>query len=270
MNIEKVKQLSPELALYQYNQIPVLELKHAVGEAKIALQGAQLLTWKAKNETHSVLWLSDIDPFTLGNAIRGGIPICYPWFGAAKQPAHGTARIALWELSDYEISSEKVRLIFSLFDQQILQAKVEMQFSEHCQVTFTHCVAEPAQLALHSYFQVGDITQVEVNNLPTTVFNSLTREQDTVPATRQIDQTIDAIYRLEQTTHYINDKKLQRQIEIEHQNATEMVLWNPWHKATSGMKAEDYQQMLCVETARIHTELQSGESVSVLLKVNKK
>ena len=48
-------------------------------------------------------------------AIRGGVPLCYPWFGGVKQPSHGTARLRLWQLSDYDLQANKVRLEFRSF-----------------------------------------------------------------------------------------------------------------------------------------------------------
>lgn len=78
MNIKKVITLAHELELYHYNDIPVLHLSHSIGTAKIALQGAQLLSWQPKGENRDLFWLSEIEPFKLGTAIRGGVPICYP------------------------------------------------------------------------------------------------------------------------------------------------------------------------------------------------
>ena len=98
MKITFLKTLTSELNLVQYNDIPVLHLKHAVGTAKISLQGAQLISWKPQNAKQDVLWLSEVEPFENGNAIRGGVPICYPWFGGVKQPAHGPARMAVESL----------------------------------------------------------------------------------------------------------------------------------------------------------------------------
>ncbi|OOF58202.1 D-hexose-6-phosphate mutarotase [Rodentibacter myodis] len=269
MKITLFKKLTPELYLVQHNEIPVLHLEHDIGSAKIALQGAQLLSWTPKGVERDVLWLSEIEPFQTGSAIRGGIPLCYPWFGSAKQPAHGTARIRLWNLSRYAISAEKVRLEFELFsDLNIIEAKVEMAFSDKCQVTFTHYGEQPAQVALHSYFNVGDITQVEVANLPETCFNSLTQTQENVPSPRRIGENVDCIYSVDNTQNQIIDEAFQRTIELQHHNASQIVLWNPWHKATSAMSEKAYLNMVCVETARIHQLLTFGESISVEIGVN--
>lgn len=264
-----LKTIRPELHLIQHNEIPVLHLKHAVGNAKIALQGAQLLSWQPKGVAHDVLWLSEIEPFQLGNAIRGGIPLCYPWFGGVKQPSHGTARIRLWQLSHYDLSADKVRLEFSLFSElNIIEAKVNMVFTDKCQVTFTHYGEQPAQVALHSYFNVGDIAQVEVQNLPETCFNSLTQQQENVPSTRVISENVDCIYSAEKSHNQIVDHAFNRTISLNHHNASQLVLWNPWHKVTSGMCENAYQHMLCLETARIYQLLEFGESISVEIKLN--
>ena len=77
MNIQLQQQITPELSLYAYNDIPVLHLRHAVGTAKIALQGAHLFSWQPANSKQDVLWLSDIEPFKAGTAIRAGIT--KPW-----------------------------------------------------------------------------------------------------------------------------------------------------------------------------------------------
>ena len=155
MQIKFIKQITQALSLYQYNDIPVLKLQHALGEAEISLQGAQLLRWRPKSAQQDILWLSEIEPFVAGKAIRGGIPICYPWFGPTKEPMHGYARIRLWQLSDYQIDEQKVRLDFSLFSSDnLIEAKLTIIFTEQCELRLTHYGNEPAQAALHTYFNI--------------------------------------------------------------------------------------------------------------------
>ncbi|MDP9501204.1 D-hexose-6-phosphate mutarotase [Bisgaard Taxon 45] len=261
---KKIKQVSPELTLSYYNQIPVLELNHPhFGEAKIALQGAQLLSWTPQGEKHDILWLSPIEPFLFGQAIRGGIPICYPWFGAMKKPIHGTARLALWKLSHFQIGIEQARIEFVLLDQQhLVEAKMVMLFSEKCELIFTHY---GKQAAFHTYFHVGNIEHVEITHLPTVCFNAVTQQQEKAPSSRRITQHTDCIYTLETATNYILDHQFHRQIDVTHQNATETVLWNPWDTVMSAMQERDYQNMLCLETARIYQPLHFGEKISVTL-----
>lgn len=266
MSRQFIKQLAPSLHLYQYNKIPVLELDHAVGKAKIALQGAHLFSWQPAHCAQDVLWLSEIEPFQQGNAIRGGVPICYPWFGAGGTPFHGYARINLWELTDFDIRTEKVRLEFQLFSQEKNSlANITMEFSNELILSFQGS-EKNAQVALHSYFNIGDITQTKVHNLPEQCFNSLTKQSEIVSSTRTINENVDCIYQLDNPLSVIEDPVYQRQIEIEHLNASEIVLWNPWHKPTSSMSETGYKTMVCVETARIHQTL-NDDVVAVKIRV---
>ena len=97
-------------------------------------------------------------------------------FGGVKQPSHGTARLRLWQLSDYDLKLIKVRLEFSLFSEYgVIEAKMKMEFTDKCTMTLTHLGQEPAQAALHSYFNISDISQIEVQNLPSRCYDSLQR-----------------------------------------------------------------------------------------------
>lgn len=268
---QKIIQLAPELSLYQYNEIPVLVLNHSTVTAEIALQGAQLLSWTPHHQTQSVIWLSETEPFILGNAIRGGIPLCYPWFGSKQIPAHGTARLRLWQLSHHQITQEQVALELVLLDSEgQIEAKVSFEIGEKCRVIFTHLGKEPAQIALHSYFNLGDINQVELQGLPQTGFNTVLNQQEKVESPRKITELVDFIYPARNHSHNgIMDYSLKRQIHIQHHQASDIVLWNPWHKATSAMTPNGYQTMVCVETARISELTQQGESIAVEISAEK-
>ena len=256
MNVKLIKQLAPELKLVQYNEIPVLELSHEVGTAKISLQGAQLLSWQPTHTQQDVIWLSEIEPFNLGEAIRGGIPICYPWFGKAGTPMHGYARLQLWKLVSFDIQSDEVHLHFLLETENAEDvAHIEMTFTDEFHLEFTnYCIEKEPQLALHTYFNVADITQTEIQQLPTSTFNVLTQQQETVSSTRVITENVECIYQANEQ-NAIADKINNRTIEIIHENASEIVVWNPWHKETSNMSEDGHNTMICVETARISERL---------------
>ncbi|MDG6881160.1 Putative glucose-6-phosphate 1-epimerase [Phocoenobacter uteri] len=264
-----IKQIAPTLSLQQYNEIPMIVLDHPVGQAIISLQGAHLLSWQPKHTAQNVLWLSEVEPFKLGTAIRGGVPVCYPWFGGKSSPSHGYARISMWQLSDYQITEDNATLAFSLFsDDDLIEAKITMTFSDSCELNFKHYGVENAEVALHSYFNIADINPISVEGLPTSCFNSLTQQPEQVPSPRQVAENIDCIYAISNNaTHHIVDPIYQRNIEISHKNASNTVFWNPWHKATSGMSEEGYKTMVCVETARIDKPLSQSDQVSVIIKV---
>lgn len=145
-----------------------------------------------------------------------------------------------------------------------------MLFTEHCDLRFTHygeTGMKNVQLALHSYFNIGNIANTTIINLPTECFNSLTKSQETVPSPRAINENVDCIYAAPPQPTEIHDQANQRTLFVTHQNASDVVLWNPWHKATSSMSKNGYQTMVCVETARIHRYLEAGETVAVRLSV---
>ena len=266
--IHLIKQINPNISLQQINEIPVIMLSHPVGSAVIALQGAHLISWQPHFAKQDIFWLSEVEPFKLGSAIRGGVPVCYPWFKDYATPVHGYARISLWQLSQWHIADDKVELIFSLNDSNnLVEATLKMEFSHECRLTFTHYAPEAAQLALHSYFKVGDITQTTLFGLPKTALDTLTNQQVEVPSPRCFDQETDALYSAENSISHIDDKTQQRVIEIEHLNSSDIVVWNPWHKKTSSMSDTGYQTMLCVETARIREKLQQGESVQTVIRL---
>lgn len=256
--------LPPEISIVKHNQLEILEINHPVVKAKVALQGAQLLSWQPVHCDRNLLWLSDVEPFETGVAIRGGVPICYPWFGGVKQPPHGTARISVWELKQAEVLHDKVLLTLTLNN----EAKFEIELGESCQLAFTHLAEEQAQVALHTYFKVGEVSQIELYNLPTSCFDSLTQSQQTVSSPRKIATLVDEIYTAEKSPTEILDPVMQRRIFVEHQNASEIVVWNPWHKAMSGMNETGHKTMICVETARVSQLLSQGETVGVKFTVH--
>lgn len=255
--------LPSEISLIQQNQLELLVIDHPKVKAKIALQGAQLLSWQPSHCTQDVLWLSEVEPFETGVAIRGGVPICYPWFGGVKQPAHGTARIRKWQLTKAEALADRVELVLALDD----EATLAVSLGESCSLAFTHLAPEPAQVALHSYFRVGDIAQIALHNLPNTRFNSLEQAQQAVSIPRKFANIVDEIYSNNGLPTLIADPVAQRQISVAHHNASEVVVWNPWHKAMSGMSETGYKTMVCVETARVHRLLNQGETVTATFSV---
>lgn len=251
--------LPSELTLTRANQLDLLEINHPKVKAKLALQGAQLLSWQPAG-FDDVLWLSEVEPFEAGKAIRGGVPICYPWFGGVKQPAHGTARIRVWQLTKADVLSESVELELRLEN----EAKLAISLGQQCSLRFTHLASEPAQAALHSYFRVADIRQIAIENLPESCFDSVSQSHQAVTNPRRFASLVDEIYSENELPTQIIDPLAQRKICIEHQNASEIVVWNPWHKTMSGMSEIGYQTMVCVETARIHRLLKQGESVTAI------
>ncbi|MEK6659505.1 MAG: D-hexose-6-phosphate mutarotase, partial [Campylobacterota bacterium] len=91
------------------NGFSYIKVKNSSAEAKVALQGAHLFHYKRVNE-EPILWLSEVSDFEHGKAIRGGVPVCWPWFGFNEDkslPQHGLARISMWEFVGGDEADEK-------------------------------------------------------------------------------------------------------------------------------------------------------------------
>ena len=104
-----VNQITPYLSQRQMGDLPIVVVSHPKVRAAIALQGAHLLSWQPSGQ-QPVIWLSDKTPFATGKAIRGGVPICWPWFGPAGEPAHGFARNQPWTLTAHDENEDAVML----------------------------------------------------------------------------------------------------------------------------------------------------------------
>ncbi|OBX07556.1 aldose epimerase [Gallibacterium salpingitidis] len=262
--MEFIEQIHPNISLQRYNEISMIVVEHNTGKAIISLQGAQLLSWQPKSSAQDLLWLSDAEPFKQGVAIRGGIPLCYPWFGGAQQPAHGFARIRQWVLSDWQVSEHEVKLIFGLYSENnIAIARVRMSFAEDCRVKFTQLAKDEAQVALHTYFNIGDIEQTTIFGLPKQCMDRVADAVIEVPSPLTISKHTDYIYSGENRINHIEDKANKRFIEVEHHNASNVVVWNPWTAPTSAISENGYRTMLCVETARVDEKLKQGDSLEV-------
>ena len=168
--------------------IPVIEIMNAQATAVISLQGAHLLSWVPRGE-EEVIWLSDDAKFAPAKSVRGGIPICWPWFGAADfereaniaLPAHGFARTVFWKVIDtQQFESGETQITFQL-DTTTLSINTEEMWQTPTLETYRIVIGKTLSLelttlnnssetftigqALHTYFSIGDISEVTVLGL---------------------------------------------------------------------------------------------------------
>ncbi|ERK18064.1 Aldose 1-epimerase family protein YeaD [Pantoea sp. AS-PWVM4] len=267
-----VQQITPYLSQRQIGELPVIIVSHPRVRAAITLQGAHLLAWQPSGQ-QPVLWLSEKTPFAVGKAIRGGVPICWPWFGPAGEPAHGFARNQSWTLSAHDENEEGVILTFALeSNAQTLKLwphdftlLARFRIGAHCEIELEAHGDFAATAALHSYFQVSDIAATEVSGLGNSFVDKV---NDSAVGTSNGKQTypgrIDRVFTAPEDCSVIHDKAGNRQIEVYHHYQSDVVTWNPGPELSCSMgdMANDgYKTMVCVETARINQPLVSaGES----------
>jgi len=170
------------------NDFEYIEIQNSVATAKISLQGAHVFSYVPEGK-QDLLWLSNTAHFKEGVAIRGGIPICWPWFGPHEEDSrlkqHGFARTALWSVESYEESDTSSTVILALQDtaETMLQfphafdlkLKITVSDTLSLSLTTTNLSSTPMKIttALHSYLHISDIASVQIEGLEDQVYFDL-------------------------------------------------------------------------------------------------
>ncbi|PJI46872.1 MAG: D-hexose-6-phosphate mutarotase [Pseudomonas sp.] len=271
---------TPRVEQVQIDQLSCWRIHTAHGEALIAQQGAQLLSYQP-HEQPPLVWLSETAEYRHGQSVRGGVPVCWPWFGnldlnpvdirtayqGDKPPAHGLVRALDWQLDDIADELGQLSVHFSYDASQGLpgwahSARLElvMRFGEHLTLEMTtHNLGDkplPLTQALHTYFAVSDCRQVSIEGLQGNRYldameNWEERQQHGL--VRFTGET-DRVYLDVEKPLVIHDPQWQRGIHVKASGSRSAVVWNPWiDKAArlSQMPDDAWTDMLCIETARV-------------------
>ena len=248
--------------------LPKINITTGRSTAEIYLHGAHITGFQ-KNGEPPLLFTSRLSQFAAGKAIRGGVPVCFPWFGGREGlPAHGFARLTDWELiKTTAMPDGGVSVRFQMPENaggtNAIRGKVEFIVTVNDKLTMelrvTNTAAEPLSFeeCLHTYFTVGDIHDVAVTGLKGTAF------LDKVGGTFHKVEADDAIRFSAETDRVyldttgaveIHDAKLGRKIRVEKSDSASTVLWNPWvakSKAMSDFGDEEFHRMVCVESGNV-------------------
>lgn len=247
----------------------VIDIDNSHCTASIALQGAHLMSWNPK-DGQPVIWMSPVARLASGKSIRGGIPICWPWFGAHASetafPGHGFARTVAWDVIGTEaLDSGHTRISFRIADmhqdQWPHQAPAEVHMIIGCTLEIELATinqgAESITLgdALHTYFCVADVRNTIVRGLNGCDY--LDKVENFARHTQQgdirIGSEVDRIYFDQGQDVIIEDPGMQRQIRIEKRSSHSTIVWNPWADKCKQMgdfgSDHGYLGMLCVESA---------------------
>lgn len=263
---------------YLENGFAYLHIINDVMQAKIALQGAHIFSFKHKYK--ELLWVSKMSDFTMGRAIRGGIPICWPSFGSNNPalPQHGFARTAMWELvKSKNITNESTQIVLRLangndfYDIWSYKSEVQITFilgkTLTIQITTTNQDTKSFELtqALHTYFPVSDIKTAKITGLEEkSYFNALTNKYDASKDSITFDGEFDAVFQEVDKPIKLIDKE--QSVEITNRGSASVVVWNPWIEKgarMSGMDRDDYKKFVCIESANAYEDkkiLQPKES----------
>lgn len=247
----------------------VVTIANAAARGSITDHGAQVLSW-APRRADDVLWVSDHAVFARGVAIRGGIPVCFPWFGSGRtgdlSPAHGFARITDWLLDSVEEEPDSTTVVHVLGtgDAPIpsfghdFRAIATARFADALEVSveIANLGASPFayEIALHTYLAVGDVTTIRIEGLDGATFIDKVLGVEAVQSGAvTIDREIDRIYSSAGRVHLV-DPLLERTIVVDKSGSEATVIWNPWvdrARALNDFGDDEWRSMVCIETAAI-------------------
>ena len=260
--------------------------------AEFYLQGAQITQWQPTGQ-QPVLFLSERSFFTSSKAIRGGIPIIFPWFGTRTAtpddprtdgPSHGFARISEWTLAFAALAGDDLHLTLTLgasdtsrslgYDQFALAYEITLGVELNVKLTVTNQGSKPLHFeeAFHTYFSIGDSQQVSIIGLSDTEYldkiDDFKRKRQTDPLLKLTGET-DRPYLDTLVPVNIDDPVLRRRITVDKAESKSTVVWNPWSTLTAtlpDMSPDCWLTMVCIETANVATNaitLASGEHHSM-------
>jgi glucose-6-phosphate 1-epimerase len=249
--------------------LPKIKIQTDRSAAEIYLLGGQVTGFQ-KNGEPPLLFLSRASEFAVGKAIRGGVPVIFPWFGTRQGfPSHGFARVTEWEWEGSSAAPDgSVTLRFRLpmdahaadwppanvtyavtvSDELILELTVT-NLSRTESLSFESC--------LHTYFTIGDIAEVEITGLQGTTYidkvDNFTAKLESAEAIR-IKAETDRVYLDTTGAVEIHDSPWHRRIRVEKTGSASTVVWNPWAdkaRQMSDFGDDEYKQMVCVEAGSI-------------------
>jgi glucose-6-phosphate 1-epimerase len=248
--------------------------------ATIYLQGAHVTDWQPAGG-EPVLFLSERSAFAPGKAIRGGIPICFPWFGGRGDggpgPSHGFARISPWELAFAALmpdagDGDRLQLTFVLGPNDVSRSLGFDAFRVACEVmlgrtltmrlTVANLGTAPLRFeeALHTYLQVADVRHAPVAGLEGAEYLDKRdggKRKHAPDGPLQLTEFSDRVFPASTQSVAIDDVGHGRVIHLEKQNSSTTVVWNPWPEGSASLAdlgPEDWPHFLCVEAANTATD----------------
>ena len=261
--------LPDSLRWTRIDQLDVLTLDAPFGHARIAAQGAHLLDWTPAGAS-PVLWLSEAATFRTGKAIRGGVPLCWPWFGPnadTTKPAHGFARTQVWSLTRAEVGEQSATLVWELTDNDATRALWPHPFRLRYTMTIgrsltlaldmTHLGDTPTAFgyALHSYFAVEDVEAARIDGLDgRRCLDKLSGADFIHTGPVHLTDATDRVYLDAPGPFHLSRGGSLPAVHIDSQGCPSAIVWNPWQATAAGMadmRGDGWRRMLCLENGAV-------------------
>ncbi len=272
----------PHVESIELGELTAWRIRHGDAELVVAQQGAHIVSYQ-RDGHQPLIWSNPAAVFKQGKAIRGGMPVCWPWFGnlernpasvrAMRQSdtpakAHGEVRAVDWELMGMGLDGDALLIDFiqPLAEGHLpgwphnvaLKLSIRLDHALNVSLLSFNAGSEAVTLsqALHTYFAVSDVREINVEGVDgldyiETLENWEERQQS---GALTFSGETDRIY-LDTPEHLaINDPVWNRRIYIRSSGSQSAVIWNPWTAKTatfSDMAADGWENMLCIETANV-------------------
>ena len=290
---------SPAVEAIQLDSLAAWRIRHGDAELLLAQQGAQILSYRRGTQP-PLIWLSEQAAYQRGQSVRGGVPVCWPWFGdltrnppavqamvSGEAPFHGLVRTLDWQLDEVEQLDTGVRVSLSLPVgsalpgwQGTVQPRLQLTLGDDLLIELhnanTGQQTAAISQALHSYFAISDIQKVQLHGLDGCRYIETLedwaerRQQGDLGFAGETDRIyLDVPARLE-----LLDHGWQRRLVLEVSGSRSAIVWNPWidkAERLSQFAADAWQRMLCIETANVWDDclqLAPGESHCLSLRLS--
>ncbi|MBN1398484.1 MAG: D-hexose-6-phosphate mutarotase [Bacteroidetes bacterium] len=261
----------------EHGGLPVAVINNEFAQTLVSIYGAHVLSFQPKNFSE-VLWTSSKSMFEEGIPIRGGIPVCFPWFGPhssdPEKPQHGFARLQMWKITgtsslpggetqiclNLQQNPESQKLWpFSFLAEMIITAGTSLNVAFKC--TNTGGEKFSCSDALHSYFTVSDIANIRIKGLKgTSYYNGIAASATSKQNDEYLNIEKEENRRYVDTTAecIIEDSGLSRKIRVAKTGSRVTVVWNPGaenSKKITDMPDDGYKSMVCVEAVNAYDDI---------------
>ena len=243
------------------SQLPAAFVSNRYCKGAVSPYGAHVLSYVPEGE-RDLIMVSELSAYEPPKAIRGGVPVCWPWFGPAGKPMHGVARIQYWEMTaakKEDDGSDTLVFELSVTEPHRLDARFEVNFGAKLAMRLTTVNRGDAPFALggalHTYFSVGEIEKLTISGLGGSTYCNRAGGGDIPGCLCKGDfgftAETDNIYASDAAVTII-DPVFKRRILVEKSGSHATVVWNPWiekSKLIGDFRDDEYHVMVCVEAA---------------------
>ncbi len=271
-NIANTVQTNDVHFVKDVNGLDYIEIDNRHATAKIALQGAHVMHWQPKSTAEPVLWLSSNARYIKARSIRGGVPICWPWFGAHPTDSsycpHGFARVIPWQvIKSCKLPNDTTRLLLEMKQTEVAKKQLSYPFQLTLEITIGNYLRlelttknlanEPFMIgeAFHTYFNVSDVKNTHITGLENLVYSDKVEGyvRNVQHGPLKFEGEFDRVYINSDEDCIIRDSGFNRAIRVAKSGSNTTVIWSPGAEKVAQMgdmgAAEEWRKMLCVESA---------------------